>query len=918
MKQSDWKIFISASAYTLLFFKQEPGLNFLLFSVVMVTLAMLQNFENLKMPSWIAVSIGVLFSGFFVFYYGTNLPITANIISLIFLAGITFNAKSSLIISAFNSFTSYILAIPLLIYRFIKSKTKKDVKTEIKVEKITFFKKIMLLLFPLFVVFVFFVLYRDSNPLFLKITEDINLDWLSARLVKTFLSALLMMYAFFIQNIIKPINNLDEKLKDDIAKIDEEQHKKSFFTKFLSLESEIFTGTALFVLLNLLILFLNGIDFHYLWRENPLPQGLVFSQYLHNGTFSLILSIVLAVFIIMFFFRGLLNFSEKGKWIKILGYIWIIQNGIMIISAMLRNKMYIAEYSMTHKRIGVYVFLTLAVIGLIVTFSKIALKKNTWYLIRKNTWAFYFVLIVSTAFDWDMIITNYNIDNANVNFIVDLDKNYLDRLSHSNTSVLANIKSQEEQDLSSIYFNTNVSRYNISFLQQKIQKLLDYNNRKNWQETCLNKNYNIQKLNKLNDMGKIAKLDLYSNYLEEIPQYSTLSNIQGLDFSNNNLKNNLKGLSLYKNLEVLNLNSNQIQILDSLPNLENLEYLNLSQNSIKDYSELGEKTINLSHLDISNLLTEFDEENFPLLPKLQSINLSQSYFESWNFLSKQTNLKEIIYTNSSYFDIQITNIESLEGINLSESNNTYLDYFLDSLSVCRNLKEMNLANSKIMNINILLNNNKTKALFPKLEYLNLSGNILETEIEKIHLMKNLKQLNLKGNSLTEIEALKYLYNIERLNISNNNIKNVIALSSLEKLEYLNVQTNKIETLNKIVEIKNLQNLDISNNRLKSIDSIIKLKETLEVLDISNNKIKDISMLKEMKKLKKLYIDGNQIEDFNVLFEMENLEYVSIGNIDLETIEELKIALPRLEFNYYSNNLNKTITYNNNKRVEYVK
>ena len=71
------------------------------------------------------------------------------------------------------------------------------------------------------------------------------------------------------------------------------------------------------------------------------------------------------------------------------------------------------------------------------------------------------------------------------------------------------------------------------------------------------KNENIAKLKTLNDMGKLAKLDLFSLYIDDIPYYETLSNIKGLDAHSNYLQNNIDGLAFYKKIEILNLKLNQ-------------------------------------------------------------------------------------------------------------------------------------------------------------------------------------------------------------------------------------------------------------------------------------------------------------------------------------------------------------------------
>jgi len=912
MKNADWKIFVSAIAYTLLFYKQEEGVNYLIFSIIIIILAFLQKKENIKNKAWLSVAFGTLISGFFVFYYGTNLPIVAHTISLILLAGFTFKNNASLIISALNSFTSYIFAIPVFVINFIKSKKNKDLP---KNKKKSLFKKVVLLLLPLFVVLVFFILYRGSNPLFMKITEDINLDWLSFPLVKFFIGSLLLMYAFFIQNIIKPINNIDDKIEDEIPFIDEEQQEKTFFAKFLSIDSELFTGTALLIMLNLMIALLNAIDINYLWLGSALPQGLVFSDYLHSGTFTLIVSIVFAIGIIIFLFRGVFNFSTKGKLLKILGYIWIVQNIVMIISAMLRNHLYVTDYGFTHKRLGVYIFLLLSIIGLLVSIYKITFKKNLWFLVRKNTWTFYLVLIVATAFNWDMIITRHNIKLANKKFIVDLDKNYLGNLSHVNTYALALQENAETP--TDIYYSSLNSRWNTNPLQTKIQKLLDYENRNNWQEKCINKDFNIQELKKLNDMGKIAKLDLYAMYANDITVYETLSNIKGIALQHNRIKNKLTKLENYKQLEIINLSENEITSLDSFPELKKLSHINLQGNRIQDFSILEKATPNLTHLNISNSNILLNEDKFPTLSKLETINLSLNNFDSWNFLAKQKNLKEIIYTESHPDFFSIPFLESLEKINLSSTRITENGqaFFLDSLANCTNLKEINLNFCNLQTPYRLLHKENLRPLFPKLERLSLQNNNLTDNIVYLHRNKNLKYLDISLNKIKNTESLSELINLNELDLSSNSLRNLKGFKKLTSLKILKINKNNFEDINDLLEIQSLSELDFSGNKIKNIDSLYKLKN-LKKLSFSNNKIEDISVLLQLKNLTHLSLANNYIKDFSVLYKMKNLKYLAVGNIDLKIIEKIKKELPQTEIDYYSNNLSKIINYNNNKRISF--
>ena len=42
-------------------------------------------------------------------------------------------------------------------------------------------------------------------------------------------------------------------------------------------------------------------------------------------------------------------------------------------------------------------------------YEKISKKKTLHYVIHKNAWALYFILIVSSCINWDIFITKYNI-----------------------------------------------------------------------------------------------------------------------------------------------------------------------------------------------------------------------------------------------------------------------------------------------------------------------------------------------------------------------------------------------------------------------------------------------------------------------------------------------------------------------------
>ena len=139
-------------------------------------------------------------------------------------------------------------------------------------------------------------------------------------------------------------------------------------------------------LLNGLLLFFHISDIFYLITDR-LPEGMSYTEYLHQSVNTLILSIVLAIAIVMYFFRGNLNFWQNNRRLKTLTYLWIAQNGVLVLTTAYKNFLYIEGWhGLTHKRIGVYVYLLLTMIGLITTYIKVEKVKSNWYLFRQNAW----------------------------------------------------------------------------------------------------------------------------------------------------------------------------------------------------------------------------------------------------------------------------------------------------------------------------------------------------------------------------------------------------------------------------------------------------------------------------------------------------------------------------------------------------
>jgi hypothetical protein len=81
---------------------------------------------------------------------------------------------------------------------------------------------------------------------------------------------------------------------------------------------------------------------------------------------------------------------------------------------------------LAYKRIGVLVFLSMVLMGLITVFIKIHQLKTSYYLLRVNGWFAIILLVAASCIHWDETMASYNLAHKNS---VPLDVKFLLTLS---------------------------------------------------------------------------------------------------------------------------------------------------------------------------------------------------------------------------------------------------------------------------------------------------------------------------------------------------------------------------------------------------------------------------------------------------------------------------------------------------------
>jgi hypothetical protein len=472
MKTNDRIILFMTAAYSYLFYEQNAGINFLIFNLLLIGVLLIRDRNLIHHKKWWFASVACILSSIAIVAHSSALAIIANIFSILVLSAYSFTTQTSLIFSVLFSGYSVVMAF----IEIVKDASVRSAKNQEKNSGEKNGYRVVVLLVAISLSVLFLTIYRQSNPLFAENTKWLNLDFISFSWVLFTVSGLLVVYGLFYHKTISTVELWEAELKSTNVTNDPERVNQN--------TTEIFAGVLLFGFLNFMLIILNIGDINTIWFNGKLPEGIGHSDFVHNGVSLIILSIVIASTLIMFLFRKNFNALKGSNTLKLMVYFWIAQNLLMLCSTAYRNQIYIHDFNLTYKRIGVYVWIALALLGLILTLIKVYKEQSNWALIRNNLSAWFCTLVLSSVLNWDLVITRYNIKNK---ALTEIDFYYLFSLSDSNIPELLEITKRPDfnlvNDSLKNFTNSSQSYYKSSYKKLMVSKikyyLKDYKN--DWQ-----------------------------------------------------------------------------------------------------------------------------------------------------------------------------------------------------------------------------------------------------------------------------------------------------------------------------------------------------------------------------------------------------------------------------------------------------
>ena len=231
------------------------------------------------------------------------------------------------------------------------------------------------------------------------------------------------------------------------------------------------------------------------------------------------------------------------------------------------------------------------------------------------------------------------------------------------------------------------------------------------------------------------------------------------------------------------------------------------------------RPLSVKELQLSGIRDKLPKniKEFKNLETIRLINLSEDYDlnDAFKKLGKYTEVKNIYLYGNAHSELPTTlsDIKTLEFIELNSILKTSLSQIIEQLSTLDNFKSLSLRSMRLSKIP----DNITKL---KLTDLNLGNNPkldLNKEFEVLGQM-NIETLDISSSNFTVIPA---------------NIKNFTNLTRLV-IEMNNGKFNNADSYENLSKLKNLKELNIQGNFFGNLDPAVEKLKYLELIEIDGN------------------------------------------------------------------------------------
>ena len=359
--------------------------------------------------------------------------------------------------------------------------------------------------------------------------------------------------------------------------------------------------------------------------------------------------------------------------------------------------------------------------------------------------------------------------------------------------------------------------------------------------------------------------------------------------------------------------------LNSVTRLSISSYSNRPQAQATDISGI-EAFKSLTDLSIALALDEHEQRSIePLrgLTNLTSLTLCGSYWTSKKALVDLSPVSGLHKLKTlDVYDLTIPTVEPLRNLTAlttlrlsRDSCRVFTSISKDGFKDITPLRGLTgLQRLTIMDYDIGDDaaNAATLALFKSLTYLNMRGNISDSDFVQICKLTNLTELwlgdlNAASNNVSDLSPIRSLTKMKTLYLGYNKITDISPLSALTSLETLDLRGNKVTDLAPLSRLTSLRVLKFGRDNYdpaQPLDTLEPLRGLVNIteLALAECDVTDISPLAGMTRLRELDLNQNRISDISALSGKENLWDVQLDdNLLDEKDVQILTKLPKLSY-----------------------
>ncbi len=394
---------VGGIVFATLYYQVSLGQNTLIYGIFLIIIYAIVRPQAVLKKTSLAIAATVLATAIAVTYHGSGLSIFCYFTSCFLFVGSMAPKRCSLYVKWLNGLYSFVFgSFDHFIYQ--RETTNSDLP------EIRYWFLVKLIGIPLILVLLFTYFYSSSNPIFSGWLDRLDYSFIN---VGWFFMVILGVFATW--NLVNPgtidqLTDMDDNASDHLEKIAINASEKP------KLLDSIRIGKWCMISLNTLLALVLVTEVLFILQIHEVDQAHLLSEAVHKGVGSSIVSIVIAISILLFFFHGKINFVKENHILKTLSILWIALNTILVICVVVKNYQYTFLYGVTLKRLGVFLYLTLCLIGLFTTYIKINSLRTNTYLIRRNVLAGFVLLSIASLANWSAIITRFNIDQNHIDY----------------------------------------------------------------------------------------------------------------------------------------------------------------------------------------------------------------------------------------------------------------------------------------------------------------------------------------------------------------------------------------------------------------------------------------------------------------------------------------------------------------------